>query len=175
MNARLWRIGLALGAALAAAAALGAARPQGPLSWAGAYVDEFENVLVGGETYDAQNIMEIVQLSPTTAYLSLSLEFYNGHQCALSGVAEVEGQSLVYRGVEADAEGRRCVLALRKVGKRLVLSDETGACTNLTCGARGGYDGVDFAAKDRRPIADLPELLASSEYAAAVAEHAKAH
>ena len=148
-----------------------------PTLMAGVYKTRFKNALVGGETYVSENILEIVPTHGRTAYFRVHLEFYNGHECAISGIAEARTDTLVYRGPD-DVDGQPCVLSLRRAHDGVhIYEGENGACRNQTCGARGGYgftpDGAaDFAAASRRPIRYLPRLLASDEYATAVKAYA---
>lgn len=116
--------------------------------------------------------MEIVDVSPTTAYVRLALEFYNGHQCALSGIADRKGATLVYRGMSSVGD-EPCVLTLRTTGGKVMLSDKEGVCRRNACGARGSFEGVSFPVSARRPIRYMARLKASSQYKQAVAVYAK--
>jgi len=148
-----------------------------PRLMAGVYKTRFNNALIGGETYASENILEIVPVRAAAAYFRIHLEFYNGHECAISGVAKVNGDTLVYRGPD-DIDNHPCVLSLRRARDGVhIYEGENGACRNQTCGARGGYgfkpDGAaDFPVTSRRPIRYLPRLLASDEYLKAVKEYA---
>ena len=75
--------------ALMAVLCLGAAAPaSSPVrQLAGRYSEHFLNGMVDGSTYWADNIVEVVPVDATHAFVQLSLEFYNGHQCGLSGIA----------------------------------------------------------------------------------------
>ena len=172
MIPRLGPIALLLALALPAVAAA----PGLPAAMAGVYKHRFANADVGGDHYTSEDILEIVPVSGDAAYVRLHLDFYNGHICAISGVARQAGQSLVYDG-PADADGKPCrlTLASRRDGLH-IFEDENGACRNQTCGARGGYgykadNPPDFTPAQRRTIRYLPRLLASTEYKAALAEY----
>jgi hypothetical protein len=147
---------------------------------AGVYKTKFKNALVGGETYVSENVLEIVPVRGRAAYFRIHLEFYNGHECAISGIAEASVDTLVYRGPD-DIDNHPCVLSLRRARDGIhIYEGENGACRNQTCGARGGYgfksDGAaDFPVASRRPIRYLPRLLASDEYAKAVKEYDARH
>lgn len=144
-----------------------------PTLMAGVYKTKFKNGLVDGEVYASENILEIVPYGDRAAYFRIHLEFYNGHECAISGIAEASLNKLVFRG-PVDATGEACVLTLRRAGDGVHLYEgENGACRAQTCGARGGYgfkpDGsADFSLASRRPIRYLPRLLASQEYSEAL-------
>ena len=154
---------------LAAAATVAmAASPPAIDDLAGVYKDRFQNGTVDGTKYTSENILEIVKVSPAEAYVRAHLEFYNGHLCAISGVARQEGDVLVYRPHQD--YGEQCALGLRVSDGKLVFSDPDGNCHALYCGARGSFQGIGFALKSRRPIGYMQRLLNSREYAAAMAE-----
>lgn len=145
------------------------AQPRDPASIAGVYKTQFKNGLVSGETYTSENILEIVRLSPNAAYVRAHLEFYNGHLCAIHGVARDEGPELVYRTPSLSEPGAKpCTLRLAIKGKALSLADN-GSCSDF-CGARGGFDGVTFSTASRRPIRYMTRLKASREFKDAVAQ-----
>jgi hypothetical protein len=160
-----------------APSALGSQASSLPALMAGVYKTKFKNALVGGESYVSENILEIVPVHDRAVYFRIHFEFYNGHECAISGIAEASVDTLVYRG-PADVDNHPCVLSLRRARDGVhVYEDENGACRNQTCGARGGYgfkpDGTaDFPPAGRRRIRYLPRLLASDEYVRAVKEYA---
>lgn len=153
--------------ALAPGGSAGAAAQPTPLEWAGVYKIQFDNALVSGERYRSENILEIAEVSSGAAYVRLELEFYNGHQCAIWGIADRVGQTLVYRTASIVSE-EPCVLTLRRAGRKVVLSDKDDICQRGTCGARGTYEGISFPISARRPIRYLPRLKASTEYKDAV-------
>lgn len=162
-------------AAAVALLALGAASPAplDPAKLAGVYTVDFTNGLVTGETYRSENLLEIVPTAPGAAYVHTELEFYNGHSCALWGVAHVEGTELVYRSRQepltpGDAP---CVLHVFTKGGKVMLDDQ-GTC-QAWCGARGTLSGIDFPLSKRRPIRYMASLKASREYAEALAEDAR--
>jgi hypothetical protein len=132
-------------------------------AWTGVYKSQFDNALVSGERYRSENILEVAAYSPEAAYLRLHLEFANGHQCALWGIAEVVGPALVYRAPASGAD-RPCVLTLRRGAGKLTLDDQGDVCRLQACGARGIFSGIGFPLSARRPIRYLPRLKASSEY-----------
>ena len=148
-----------------------------PALMSGVYKTRFQNGLIDGEKYASEDILEIVPYRDNAAYFRVHLEFYNGHECNISGIAEVAIDRLVYRG-PTDPENGQCRLTLRPSSNGIHLYEaENGACRNGTCGARGGYGfkangSADFTLSSRRRIRYLSRLLASSEYAQAVKEYA---
>jgi hypothetical protein len=62
---------------------------------AGVHKNSFENGTAYGDQYRSEDILELVRITPTSAYVRLHLEFFNGHMCDIWGVAEVEGDALV--------------------------------------------------------------------------------
>lgn len=137
---------------------------------AGRYNYHFKNGTVFGETYHSDDVLEIVRLDRRRAYFRAKLNFFNGHSCAIRGVAHLEGNALVHRGTDS------CVMRLRQVGDGLDLDDAGGSCQQ-TCGVRGTYmgNGPEFRLSSRRPIRYLPRLRASREYREAIAEDARRH
>ncbi len=157
---------------LIAAALLGlpaAAQTLDPASVEGAYRRSFPNELVTGEKYTSEDILEVVRLSPTTAYLRTRLNFANGHQCSMHGVARAEGQALVYRRPTAPGTPS-CALTLRFVGGQVQFDDQGDQCRETDCGARGSYSGTALPVASRRRITYLERLRASQEFREAQAE-----
>ena len=157
---------------LAAAAifATGAAGGGPVAALAGRYSETQHLALVSGEEYRADDVAEIVPVDARHAYLRLALNFYNGHSCSLVGVAQVESDSLVYRGSADDrfADGEPCRLAVRRQGTALTW-DDAGTC-KAHCGARGSFLNGTLPWKSKRPIRYLERLKASTEYRDAIAE-----
>jgi hypothetical protein len=174
---RLLAFGLAGIAAIAAAGVAAQVASSLPAMMAGVYKIRFQNGTVDGEKYTSENILEVVPVGAASAYFRLHLEFFNGHECALSGVADAAGRDLVYHG-PPDVDGHPCALTLRHGADGVRLFEaENGACRAQSCGARGGYGYAPQAAPDfpitgRRAIRYLPRLLASTEYQEAIKEHA---
>ena len=46
---------------------------------AGVYKKTFQNGNISGGKYQSEDILEIVKISPATAYVRTHLEFFNGH------------------------------------------------------------------------------------------------
>ena len=155
-------------AALAAAAALTAA-PIAIDDVTGVYKSRFNNGLVDGTTYKSEDVLEIVKVSPRQAYVRAHLEFYNGHVCDISGVAQLENGALVYRPHENLGKDK-CELALQRKGDKIVFGDKNFACKDMYCGARGSFNDESFPMSSRRSIRYMPRLLASRQYADAMRE-----
>lgn len=172
---RSWKSALA-GAVLPVAAISGAAvaaDPSLPQTLAGDYTLSFENSLVSGEHYRAENVLTIAPTGPDAAYVDTSLEFFNGHQCSVSGIAHVEGSDLVYREPETKKIGDdACVLHVTRKGSKVVLSDEGGTC-HAYCGARGSLSDDSFPRSSRRPVRHLQRLKASQAFKQALEEDAQ--
>ena len=80
---------------------------DGPIdTLAGVYKTQFKNGNIDGGKYDSEDILEIVKVSPTAAYVRTHLEFFNGHVCNIQGVADVEDGALVYRAREKNVQGK---------------------------------------------------------------------
>jgi hypothetical protein len=137
---------------------------------AGVYKTQFKNGNIDGDKYQSEDILEIVKISPTSAYVRTHLEFFNGHVCNIHGVADVEDGALVYHGPD-NIEGKPCELSVRLVRGRVTLDDKEGHCAIGTCGNRGMYNGTTFDLKRKRPIRYMDVLTKSDQYKAAVKEH----
>lgn len=168
-----WRSGLA--AAAVCTLGVGAAMAAGPFDdWVGVYKFNFKNGTVQGESYRAENILEVVEVDSTHAYVRTELSFFNGHTCSFRRVAKLEGDRLVYRGPKDDKQAP-CVLTVShktdKKGRAVVeLDDEAGRCRDTGCGARGAFEGINWAVTARKPIKYLERLRKSPEYADALKE-----
>jgi hypothetical protein len=137
---------------------------------AGVYKHTFQNANIDGDKYKSEDILEIVKLTPATAYVRTHLEYFNGHVCNIQGVASVEGDVLVYRGPD-NVLGKKCVLSLKVVGKKLTFDDKDGACAIGTCGNRGMYSGAGFELKQRRAIRYLDLIRKSEPFNEAMKEY----
>ncbi len=133
---------------------------------AGLYTHGFINRRIDGTKYWSDDVLEVVKLSPSTAYIRAHLQFFNGHQCGISGVAEVEGPSLIYR-----EPGTECELGLTIGGGKITFNDKDGHCREESCGMRGMYTGQNFKLSTRRAITYMAKLLASFQYLAAIQEY----
>ncbi len=149
------------------------ATPLDPATIAGVYKERFPNGSVNGEKWIGENILEIDPVTASSAYFKAHFEFFNGHQCALHGVADVEGDTLAYhdRSENALIVGGQCVLKLRVTKSRLTFDDPDGNCKKLYCGERGGWDGLTIERSRRRPIRYLELLIHSDDYWNARIEH----
>jgi hypothetical protein len=137
---------------------------------AGVYKKTFQNGNIDGGKYQSEDILEIVKISPTTAYVRTHLEFFNGHVCNIWGVAKVEGDGLVYHS-ETNSQGKPCLLSVKVQAGKVTLDDKDGACAIGTCGNRGMYNGTAFELKKRRVIRYMDVLVNSDQYKDAVDEH----
>ena len=166
MRTAVWGLGLILSLAAAIAA------PQMNLDTiAGVYKTRHRMEVFMGEKEppeedQVEDVLEIVKLSPDTAYVRGHLQFDNGHICAFYQVMHVEGDALVWRGKTVLDED--CEMKLRPVGGKLAFFDKDDRCREGSCGARGVYNGMSFQLSSRRTIRYMPRLLASREYQEAV-------
>lgn len=135
----------------------------------GVHKSRFANSTVQQEKFQSEDILEIVPYGSDAIYFRVHLEFYNGHLCDLQGIAKYKDGAFLYHG-PPDSGPDICTLTITPGNKDITLDDIGGNCRAATCGARGGYHGVGFARSSRRTIRYMKRLLASKEYAAAVAE-----
>ena len=161
---RMIAIGCAAAVALVALAARAADLDLDKI--AGVYVNRFTNADITGRHFPGADVLELVKASPTTVFFRTHLDFFNGHECQLSGIAEMTGASLVYRD-----PAHECELHIDVADGKLTFDDKDYHCREQSCGMRGGYSGVAFALKSRRPTADIVKLKASDDYAEALKEY----
>jgi hypothetical protein len=164
------RRSLVAAATLLAAVSLAFATNVNIDTLAGVYKKTFPNGTIDGGKYQSEDILEIVKVSPTAAYVRAHLEFFNGHVCNIWGVAKLEGDALVYHG-QTNSQGKPCLLSVRVQAGKVALDDKDGACAIGTCGNRGMYNGTTFELKKRRAIRYMDVLVNSDQYKDAVDEH----
>ena len=165
-----WRLTLLLTAAGMIAASPSMAQNLDIGKIAGVYKSPFKNGNIDGDKYVSEDILEIVRVSPTAAYVKTHLEFFNGHVCNIHGVADIERSALVYHGPD-NVEGKPCELSVKIERGKITLNDKDGHCAIGTCGNRGMYNGTAFDLNRRRPIRYMDILLRSDDYKSAIAEH----
>ena len=154
--------------AVLALAAIAAAPASPVTALAGRYSKHFQNGFVDGSRYWSDDVVEIVPVDATHAYIRADLQFYNGHQCGIAGIAKAAGNTLVYREKEISAyEGKQpCTLTVSIKGKSLLLDDG-----EAYCGARGTFSGYGFIpAASKRPITYMARLTGSQEYRGAITD-----
>jgi hypothetical protein len=135
-----------------AGALLGAQTAPTAYDLAGAFVRRHDNGDITGARYQTTDEVTIVAADARTAYVSLGLTFFNGHECSIGGMATLEGNRLVLRDPDAQGfDGSPCRLEIWRDGNRLRWDDGEGSCRS-TCGARGGYNGGEMRWSLRRAI-----------------------
>ncbi len=141
--------------------------------FAGRFSKHFPNSDIDGHRYWSDNVVEIVPVSTNAAYFRIHLEFYNGHACSLSGVAQASGSGLRYQTVipvyDFSSRGMKngqCVLQISKQDNHLLLKelDPDMGCKYNYCGTRGEFDGVTLPWKSHRSISYMQKLKTSNEY-----------
>ncbi|MFN8390234.1 MAG: hypothetical protein U0136_08100 [Bdellovibrionota bacterium] len=139
----------------------------------GVYKRRFKNGTIDGNSYQSEDVFEIVPVSDDAAYIKLHFEFYNGHTCSLAGIVEYKKVGgFVFQ--DPDAENS-CLLTISLKNKSVVLDDPNGSCKEKSCGARGGYQGEDFKLSERRDIRYMPVILKSVDYQAALKRYNERH
>jgi len=135
----------------------------------GVYKHRFQNGLVTGEKYESEDVVEIVRVDPDRIYVRAELQFFNGHECSISGIAKYDGGKFVY-DAPADPDTPACHFQVGVDGKAIRFGDADGACRASRCGARGGLDGYTIGRDSKRRIRYMDRLKASTEYKQAVSE-----
>lgn len=139
----------------------------------GVYKFRFKNGLVTGESYQSEDIVEIVPFDDSHIYIRAHLEFANGHQCSIWGIAGYEDGTFVYREPEnTSIMTPSCTLKISATKEKLILTDVDSATGHSTCsshcGARGSFFNYSIARSSKRKIRYLERLKASSQYLEAV-------
>jgi hypothetical protein len=145
---------------------------------AGVYKTRFQNGTVDGHKYMSEDILEITPYGDSAAYVRYHLEFFNGHVCDVSGIAEERGQELVYDELQPPRDKDHCRLTMHLSGDELVTEDKSpqdgSSGCRVYCGARGSFDGTKFPFSAKRSIRYMPRLLKSNEYQEAVKDYERA-
>ena len=166
---RLTRLAAGLAVPLLLAGAPAAA-PDPVRSLAGRVSNSFPAGLVDGSRYTGENIVEVVPVAADAAYVRIHLDYFNGHQCGIAGVARAEGARLVYHDPSPTiASDKPCTLSIARAGRSLAIDDAGGSCRTY-CGARGTLSDVAVLWSSHRPITYLTRLRASSQYRDALTE-----
>ena len=137
----------------------------------GIYRDRHQSGDSSGDKYMVTDVLEIVQVEKGVAYFSVELNFFNGHTCSLSGIAESEKGDLVHRDDDPAWTDEPCVFHLVPKRGRIDFEDIHLHCRRF-CGARGGFGGASFRMA-RRTTGGLKKLRASPEYRGVVEEYRK--
>ena len=152
-------------ALLVAGAALGAAAAPSAYDLAGRYSHSFRNGDISGAHFTSTDTVTIVATGRTSAYVDLQLNFFNGHECSIGGIASLERGRLVLRDPDSRGfDGTPCALGVWRDGTRLRWDDGEGSCRGH-CGARGGLSDGEMRWASRRPIprAEQARILADYE------------
>lgn len=139
-------------AVFATGTALEAAVPPSAHDLAGRYTHSFRNGDISGDRFTSTDSAIIVATDRSHAVVDLQLNFFNGHECSIGGMAELDGRQLVFRDSEMQGfDGASCELRIWRDGARLRWTDGEGSCRGY-CGARGGLSDGEMRWSSRRPI-----------------------
>ena len=130
----------------------------------GRYYRQFPNGNIDGDKYTGEDVVEIVSVAPGSAYVRVELDFFNGHECSIYGIARSENDALVYRDPSPTYDGKPCVLTVKRAGRSLLIDDDEGTCHFSHCGARGSFSDVKLPYSSKRPIRYMSLLKASDQY-----------
>lgn len=142
----------------------------------GVYKHRFKNTMaVAGQadqTYESEDIVEVLPYDDKHLYLRAHLEFANGHTCDIAGMAGYEHGAFVYHDpTPPQPRERACALRLHVTDKKLVLTDretpDAEATCRAYCGARGDLD-YEIGRDARSEIRYVERLKKSKAYRQAV-------
>jgi hypothetical protein len=144
----------------------------------GVYKHRFQNGTVDGGKYQSEDIVEIVPFDATSIYIRTHIEFFNGHQCDISGIAKYDNGVFVYHSPEKSfGTDLHCTLKVSQDQKKINISDideanQVSTCSYF-CGARGTFNNYSISKSSKRNIRYLDRLKASTQYNLAVEEYQK--
>jgi len=142
----------------------------------GVYKHRFQNTMAvpgqADQTYESEDIVELLPYDDKHLYLRAHLEFANGHTCDIAGMAGYEHGAFVYHDPAAPPPRERaCALRLHVTDKKLVLTDretpDAEASCRAYCGARGDLD-YEIGREARSEIRYVERLKKSKAYRQAV-------
>ncbi len=119
---------------------------------AGQYRHRFPNGDVEGDKFTSTDTLTIRPVGAASIHFDVHLNFYNGHECSLSGGALFrKDRSFVFDDSVRNslAETPACRLAIIPTGEGVRLQDITGGCKLNYCGERGSWDGEGFTFMER--------------------------
>lgn len=105
--------------------------------------------LDSGEESDVSDCFSLSTFEDGSIEFGLELNFTLDHTCTMRGEASPKGKNTwVYKGSEKEDKG--CVLELVFAPGHVDIKDESGACREHWCGARGGLDSHRFEFKNKQ-------------------------
>ncbi|NDF12109.1 MAG: hypothetical protein EB060_04770 [Proteobacteria bacterium] len=138
----------------------------------GVYKKRFKNGTIDGGEYPSEDIFEFVRIADSAAYIKMSLEFFNGHGCGISGVAEYKKVGgFVFQD---PAKENSCLLTIKLDGDKISFEDPENNCSKF-CGARGSFNAKSFTLKQKRAIRYMPIILKSEDYQNALKQYKERH
>lgn len=153
----------------------------------GVYKHRFTNALITpgkapqeqDQSYQSEDIVEVMRHDDQHIYLRAELNFYNGHTCSIYGIARFENKAFVYRAPALSTDNTQaCTLTLTSTPENLHISDRLLADGPATCrdycGARGSLSDLKIAKTAKRPIRYQQRIIKSRQYQSAVAELSQA-
>ncbi len=143
----------------------------------GVYKHRFKNGLVTGESYQSEDIIEVIRYSRDAVYFRASLQFFNGHACGIYGIARYADGAFIYKSGQVSQATPACTLKLSVDKHNLHISDRVTANSASTCsafcGARGSLGHYEISRNKKRKIRYMPLILKSQQYSEAVNDYQK--
>jgi len=124
---------------------------------AGHYRHSFANGDVQGDHYRSTDTLTITPIGTASIHFDAHLNFYNGHECSLSGGALYrKNGSFVYDAKPPNPalpDAPVCHLGIKPTATGVTFEDYTGGCKMISCGERGGWNDASFTFAERVPTA----------------------
>ena len=93
-----------------------------------------------GEVANTLLVLPTATTSDGGAWVDINLHFHSGHGCSIQGHGKWVGDHLK---VEPRLDADTCELQIHFKKGKAILSED-GRCRSMSCGSRGGYNGISL-------------------------------
>lgn len=118
----------------------------------GVYRASFQNSDISGDQFTSTDSLTIQRASKTAIRYDVSLNFFNGHTCGRSGVAQYERNGSFVSHTRTSAG--ECYFEIIPTEKGVSFADPTLICRQEDCGMRGGFNGEGFTYAQKQSAHD---------------------
>ena len=126
-------------------------------------------------SFEAENVLEVVSITDTTAYVRILTYFANYHKCDFTEVFEYKASGDLIAVSQPYPGADLCVLKMQNSAGKIKFFEESPvpfACKSY-CGVNGQLTATDFALNTKREIRYVQRLKNSSEYQEALRSYAE--
>lgn len=118
----------------------------------GEYRSIFANRDISGDEFTSTDSLSIERASKTKIRYNVVLNFFNGHTCGRSGLAEYARNGRFVSHTRTPAGD--CYFEIVPTEKGISFADPTLVCRQVSCGVRGGFNGEGFTYAQRQSSHD---------------------